>query len=392
MAWRAKRGDGSGQIVREERRRRRRKRGRCAHSTAEEAARLLAGDDLSGGAPRWLSALRRQLPKLTEPHLAAALIDATLSVERIPASDGLPPAVGVLEAPKNTSRAPAAAAAALSLRALGALYPSYVAPLAAYLPALRPPVSAPLAFGVGASAMAKGGGLVAFYGRVRAMARGQHGAMCALAHLALRSMPPPGRDLAFARALLRACEELTKSLARAAAAGKRGRAGGGGAVARASVRGKAVGAGGGGDDDEVEGEEDGQARQRGPATAKRPTAHSALPLLTPSARPAVLLLLIAHLTTALESLFAPQATPHLPPSHLPSSHVLAMADGSSDNPTTTNPSASLRSALAVAARILALVTRAIDQLQPLAKAQPTTVGAALCMGCTALSVRLRAVS
>ena len=171
--------------------------------------------------------------------------------------------------------------------------------------------------------MAKGGGLVAFYGRVRAMARGQHGAMCALAHLALRSMPPPGRDLAFARALLRACEELTKSLARAAAAGKRGRAGGGGAVARASVRGKAVGAGGGGDDDEVEGE-DGQARR---VDLRQRSGQRLIRRSRCSRRARGQLcfsLLIAHLTTALESLFAPQRT--APPA-LPSTLVACPSDG-----------------------------------------------------------------
>ena len=126
--------DGSGQIVREEEEEEEEGRGGDAqHEYRRGSCTPAGGGETISAAVRsqWLSALRRQLPKLTEPHLAAALIDATLSVERIPASDGLPPAVGVLEAPKNTSRALTAAAAALSLRALGALYPSYVAPLAA---------------------------------------------------------------------------------------------------------------------------------------------------------------------------------------------------------------------------------------------------------------------
>ena len=271
----------------------------------------------------WRNGLRLQLSRLPDAHLAAILLEAVQRVESISVCEDTAPSSASASAsePPGAAALPAASAASpalvveLAVRALTAVYPAHLAPLAQHLPPLRPPSAH--------GRRPAGGALLA---RVRGVAKWQHAAFCTLVHMVLSAMPADGALLAV-RALLLASDELTA--------------------------GSSAG-------DTTAAETDGAARPSASHKAAPSASHASVPLLLLSTRPPLLLLLLSHLVSAL--------------------HRLATLDDTH----------ALRSALDGAERICALAARTLRSLRPLVQAAPTSLGGALCMGCSALCSTIRA--
>ena len=206
-------------------------------------------------ASAWLATLRKQLTLLPEPHLVCALLDAVVTLEGLLTREG--PRTGSADVSMGAAEG-AMLGAAQGVRLEGDLDE---AAEAAVPPAPGSTVSPP-ASGTVARRMAVRALTIVYPSHVPSLAtylpsqrggrgRGggisrQHSALCALVRAALRSLPS---DLALSgvRALAVACDELSAALKLAT-----------------------------------------------------PRAHRAISLLTPAARPALLLELLAHISTSLQ--------------------------------------------------------------------------------------------
>jgi len=236
--------------------------------------------------------LRQQLPQLAEPHLACAFLDAVCALEAfVYASEGCKPAGGEGESgvgPGSDSDAAGSAtrpawrvstntSRRLAMRALCDIYPVHMPALARYLPRLPAPP-----FGL-RGARANGSGcnaaMTLAYRRYCGHGSGawrQHSALCSLVSVAL-CMLPANQALRAARALCAASDELSTALATAhstTAAALSGSSSDHGSSAVYSA-------------------------SEGGTLPPLPDAHHTITLLTPAARPAMLLALLGHLTLTL---------------------------------------------------------------------------------------------
>ena len=299
----------------------------------------------------WLSVLRRQLRKLAEAHLAAALAEAVATIDRLRERVELDePMAGMsmTDTPGTRDTPPAVAGAPvleLGLRALRTLYPMHLATFATYLPALRAPSSPTYpnqAQGNDAAAAdsthtdmrarASTAGAVAYLVRVRSSDRRQHGALCSLVNATLCAAPSADASLACARAFSFAVGELTAKIQAAAAASTPE------AAARRSS--------------------EQNQRVNGVRRSDPLPSHAALPLLTPAARPIMLLTLLGHLAIFLQQLVPLRTT------------------------------AALRRALTLLRRAGSLASHLLRAIRPYG----STYGPLLCAGCVAWTEALHSLA
>ena len=289
---------------------------------------------------RWLSTMHHQLARVPDAHLAAALLNAMRRVE------SLTPAASAVTAPAASSPPPPPCAHSC-VWALTAVFPSHHTPLAPHLP----PLAAPAVRISGALTERCLSINSAVLARLRTAARGQHAAFATLVQMALCALPAE-QCLICLRALLQASDELSAAVVKSAKnAGvpppddAEEVASGLATGDKATVVGKVAAVG--------------KAASKG--SSRAPSSHAAIPLLVPSARPSLLLIIITNLEAALLSLL-PLDTP-----------------------------STLRDALDAATKTGALVTRALTAIRPLVPAAPKGIGAALCAECAATCAALRAV-
>jgi len=271
-------------------------------------------------ASAWLAVLRKQLTLLPEPHLACALLDAVGTLEGLLSREG--PRTGCADVSMGAAKG-AMLGAAEGVHSEGDVDEA----AEAAVPSAPGSTASPPAAVTVARRMAVRALTIVYPSHVPSLAtylpsqrgyrgRGggisrQHSALCALVRAALRSLPS---DLALSgvRALAVACDELSAALKLAT-----------------------------------------------------PRAHRAISLLTPAARPALLLELLAHISTSLQR-FVPLSS-----------------------------AGALRRLLGYAPRATALAARALQSLRMLARAALETGGfsgfaTALSAACVVLCNALRA--